>query len=429
MTMSANRELCDLLAPISPEAFFAEYWEQKPLFIKGGPDKVERLFPGGFTTAHLLEAVRQAEADQVRGFRLWAQSLKDRNVPVRSDQIDEILAEGSNIATELPSDRRVARVVAALKAQLQHPGDISYGATLSPAGHGWPLHIDRSINFSIQCEGRKRFVVSEGPVVRWPVGSIGFTEDGEAETFLYNPLPWEEALRVDTSRRLEFEAEPGDVIYWPAGTLHTTHALSERSLTLHAVINHETFLNMFSRFLLSAFVSQPEWRHLPAIPTASLTPGRVPAEAKEFFAARLQEVRDYIDTLSPDSMAFNREWHKVLADPGEMILSYLLPTQTEQSEPAIEPNDMLRLLKYAPMAYTFGIDAEGERSFYLYFANKELSVKGQWVPFLQTLVQQERFVALSATRWAEDGQSYPWETVQAYLQVLVDQGMLEREAR
>src|SRR5262249_24069587 len=151
------------------------------------------------------------------------------------------IAAGSNIATELPSDRRVASFVPALKAQLQHPGDISYAATLSPSGHGWPLHIDRSINFSLQCEGRKLFVVSEEPVLQWPIGSIGFTEDGAAERFLYNPLPGEEALRVDASRLLEFEAEPGDVIYWPAGTLHTTRALSDLSLTLHAIINHETF--------------------------------------------------------------------------------------------------------------------------------------------------------------------------------------------
>ena len=59
----SGRELRDLLDPVSPETFFAEYWERKPLFIKGGIDKLERLFPGGFTTAHFLDAVHEAEAD------------------------------------------------------------------------------------------------------------------------------------------------------------------------------------------------------------------------------------------------------------------------------------------------------------------------------------------------------------------------------
>src|SRR5215475_11272775 len=122
----SGRELRDLLDPISPESFFAEYWERKPLFIKGGLNKLERLFSGGFTTAHFFDAIHEAETNKARGFRLWAQRLKDRQVYIRSDQIESMIAAGSNIATEAPSDRRVAMFVAALKSQLRHPGDISY---------------------------------------------------------------------------------------------------------------------------------------------------------------------------------------------------------------------------------------------------------------------------------------------------------------
>jgi hypothetical protein len=338
-----------------------------------------------------------------------------------------MIAAGSNVATDVPSDHRVAVFVAALKSQLQHPGDISYGATLSPAGHGWPLHIDRSINFSIQCEGRKLFAVSEKPVLQWPVGSIGFTDDGAVESFLYNPMPGEEMLRVDTGRLLEFEAEPGDVIYWPAGTLHSTRALSDLSLTLHFVLNHQTFLDLFSRLLLSTFVRSPEWRHLPTPNPVGSTPGQTPAEVKEFIAARLREAREFVEALNPDSPDFNREWHRLLADTGEAVRAYLLPAPTGQVKQVIEPGDVLRLSKRAPLTYTFGTDAAGERSFYLYFADKELSVSGEWVPFLHTLVQQQRFTAVSATLWSDDGQPYSWETVQSYLQLLRDLGVLECE--
>jgi hypothetical protein len=421
------RELSELLDPISPDTFFAEYWERKPLFIKGGLEKLERLIPGGFTTTHFREAVREAEANQVRGFRLWAQRLKEPNLYIRSDQMGAMIAAGSNIATELPADGRVATLVTALKAQLQHTGDVSYAATLSPAGQGWPLHIDKSINFSIQCEGRKVFVVSDEPVLPWPGGSVGFTDDGFPERFLYNPQPWEEALRVDTSRLREYEAEPGDVIYWPAGTLHTTRSMSDLSLTLHSVLNHETFLNLFSRFLLSTFMSRPEWRHLPAIAGAHRAEGQLPDEVKEFFAARLQEVSEFVGTLNADSLEFNREWHKVLAAPGELILPQLLPPRAEGAKRAIEPDDVFRLSKKAPITYTFGTDAGGERTFYLYFADKELSVSGEWSDFLYNLVRQERFVAGSATTWAQNGPPYDWETLAAYLDVMVDQGILERE--
>src|SRR5262249_12458423 len=194
----------------------------------------------------------------------------------------------------------------------------------------WPLHVDASSNFSIQCHGRKRFVVSEEPVVPWPAGSISFSDDGIAERFLYKPLPSEEGMRVDTSRLIEFELEPGDVIYWPAGTLHTTEALSEPAVTVHSIINHETFLNVFSRFLLSSFMNQSAWRHLPSTPPSDRSDGQVPGQVKEFFAERLREVAQFVEDLSPDSLAFNREWHKLLAAPGALILPYLLPSRAHQ---------------------------------------------------------------------------------------------------
>jgi len=425
--MSGHRELRELLHPISPDMFFSEYWERKPLFIKGGLEKLERLIPGGFTMPHFFSAVREAEASQVLGFRLWIQKFKEPNVYIRSNQMDEMIAAGNNIATDLPSDRRVAKFVTALKAQLRHPGDVSFGATLSPAGQGWPLHVDRSINFSIQCEGKKVFVVSEEPVVAWPSGSIAFSDDGLPERFLFNPLPWEEAIRADPTRLQEFEAEPGDVIYWPAGTLHTTRATSDLSLTLHSILNHETFLNLFSRFLLSNFMGRPEWRHLPAIPAVETTPGQLPNEVKKFFAARLQEMSRFVETLNADDMEFNREWHKVLAAPGELILPQLVHAPAEAEKRSVEPGDLLCLSRMAPVTYTFGTDADGRRTIYLYFADKELSMNGEWFDFLETLVRQERFSAHSATTWKQDGQPYDWESVQAYLQTLLDQGILERE--
>ena len=51
---------------------------------------------------------------------------------------------------------------------------------------------------------------------------------------------------------------------------------------------------------------------------------------------------------------------------------------------------------------------------------------GEWVPFLKTMIAQQRFTAESATTWAEEGK-YPWKVVREYLEALLDQGILERE--
>ena len=43
------------------------------------------------------------------------------------------------------------------------------------------------------------------------------------------------------------------------------------------------------------------------------------------------------------------------------------------------------------------------------------------------MVEKRPFTAESATEWAGDVASYPWESVQEYLQVLLELGLLERE--
>src|SRR5262245_19117202 len=109
----SGRELEALLYPVTPETFEAEYWGHKPLVIKGGLDKLNSLIPGGFTLADFYSATREAEAKRVRRFYLWAQpsytgdGLPDQ-IKIRTDQIEEMLPAGANVATINLSDRRVA---------------------------------------------------------------------------------------------------------------------------------------------------------------------------------------------------------------------------------------------------------------------------------------------------------------------------------
>src|SRR5215510_16533913 len=64
--------LGDLLAPLTPETFTTEYWGRKALFIKGAPDKLQRLFPGGFQRDDLYRAIRKAADKNIAGFEVKA---------------------------------------------------------------------------------------------------------------------------------------------------------------------------------------------------------------------------------------------------------------------------------------------------------------------------------------------------------------------
>jgi hypothetical protein len=416
-TEVSGHELVALLAPITPEVFMAEYWGRKPLLIKGGPDKLRRCIPGGFTADDFHRIVREGAA-------------KNISAPVvaePSNALEAIFVGGRNLALEAIRDPRLATLAAALKTQLRHSGEAYFAASLSQQDNGWPLHVDKASILSFQCEGRKRFVISAQPVVEWPRGSIIFRDDGAVASYLYNPEPWEELERVDLSALIEMTLEPGDILYWPAGTLHATQSLSPTTLNLNLGFHHANFLELITRALEGMLISNPSWRYLLPSSVAS-APGRLPVDVVEFFGARLAELRDTLDAISPEALELNCQWHKLIADPGEEMLACLPLNPVKPGSGPVRRKEILRRSKKAAMTYATGTDQDGDPVFHLYFANREVGVGGEWALFLKTLVEKEWFIAESATKWAGASAQYPWPTVQEYLQVLLDQGILEREA-
>ena len=318
-------------------------------------------------------------------------------------------------------------MAAALKTQLGHLGEAHFAASLSKQDTGWPPHVDKASILSFQCEGSKRFVISSQPVVEWPRGSIVFHDDGTVASYLYNPEPWEEIERVDLSALMEVAMEPGDILYWPAGTLHATQSLSPTTLNLNLAFHHANFLELITRALEGMLISNPSWRHLLPISAVS-APGRLPDDVVEFFAARLAELRDTLDALSPEALELNCQWHKLIADPGEEMLACLPLNPVEPVSRHILRKEVLRRSKKAAMTSAIGTDQDDDPVFILYFANREVCIGGEWAPFLRTLAEQEEFIAESATKWAGAGRRYPWETVREYLETLLAQGFIERAA-
>src|SRR6185436_17405148 len=114
--------------------------------------------------------------------------------------------------------------------------------------------------------------------------------------------------------------------------------------------------------------------------------------------------RDAIGSLSPAGPELNRQWQRSIADPGESTLAILSLGSAPPDPGPVQPWDHLRLSRKAPITHALGTgSSDGEETLDLYFADKEVSVAGEWVPFLKTMVDERRFTAESATTWAGDG--------------------------
>jgi hypothetical protein len=436
MQQATGKELAELLAPVSPAVFRAEYWGRKPLFIKGTTERLARLLPGGFDRAAFCHTVSESAGGNSPQFRLHGGSSARGSVlptpeePVRplytipTGSLEATMAEGDSVIGVNLAHRELLTLALALKAQLQHAGPVGVRATLSPPGAKIGAHFDKTSAIFIHCEGRKWFYISKGPVIDWPRDDAELLADGSAEYNKISPEDWEEVGHIDLSGCTEFVMEPGDVLYLPAGTIHATKALDEHTVGINLHFDHLNLLDLVDRILRNRLQRDPAWRHLPEVTEDGGVPGQLPVAVERFFAERLTELREAVSTLTADGLDLNREWHRLIADPGAANAAVLALTANAPGDRPIRRQDRLRVTGKVPVTVALG-EENGEASLYLYWGDKEVSVSGEWVPFLQNLSQQECFVAETATTWS-GGTPYPWETIREYLQALRDQGLLEQ---
>jgi hypothetical protein len=190
---------------------------------------------------------------------------------------------------------------------------------------------------------------------------------------------------------------------------------------------HGNFFDLIIPMLKSMLLSNPAWRYLPAASLDSAAPGELPADVEQFFASRLEELRDAISALKPGGLELSHDWHKLVADPGRSnVVAMSLEPDKSSGEP-VERRDILCLSKKAPIRCAVGTNRNGGATVHLFYADKKVSVSGEWAPFLRRLVDEESFVAESATNWAGEGNQYAWERVQKNLQVLLNKGILQRK--
>lgn len=216
-----NPTLEALLSPLSPETFFADHWERAPAHLAGDASRallshgqlVDALTSYGGVPERLMIFPEHLDPSLDA-----AKLLGDRA------RLDAYLDAGHPIVWN--SARGVSPAVDALTAALAD----SFGAHVWPniyatgtAGTPFDAHFDAHEVFAVQCDGEKRWWISEVRVNR-PLDA------GAMERTLAFEL---RARRDEALARTAqtFVARPGDVVYLPRGLFH--NASTERGRSLH----------------------------------------------------------------------------------------------------------------------------------------------------------------------------------------------------
>ncbi len=322
-TPRSPEALVRAIAPVEPERFLGEHWEQRPLVVA-------RAEEGRFDE---LLAVRDVErlltetAIRTPGLRLvkagatvvgYATELSWRPEPFTGvADVPRVLAEfdaGATIVLQAlhHSWLPLARYCRHLEAFLGHP--VQANAYFTPRGsQGLPVHHDTHEVLSLQVAGEKRWLVYE-PALELPLKSQRYRS----------------ALGAPGEPVLDVKLRAGDTLYLPRGWLHQALTSENDSLHITVGVNVRTWLDD-ARAALEEHADDLEFRRAatgdeaPAL--AELDPEAAAARARRrlvrtrrpILDGQLSELRA-LDTLGVETKLVRRD--TVIADLDGTTLTF-----------------------------------------------------------------------------------------------------------
>lgn len=265
----------ELLHPITPAQFFAEYWEKQPLLIRAERSRFSGLFSSK-DLGRLLHYLRPSPPEGMKLIKGGQHYSSNWTTPDGAPRLDAVRAawrEGYTIVVNA-MDRLwepLALLASALQEQLHHPVDINLYFT-PPATISASPHFDVMDSFILQVEGSKIWEVHE-PVIHLPLPN----EQAEIAQDHLPPLVLREELRE------------GDLLYLPRGYVHVPKTTITASLHLTVGINVLTWLDLFNA-AVSAAAGDERFRR--ALPPTFLDG---PSDMRERFSELLEALPGHLD--------------------------------------------------------------------------------------------------------------------------------------
>jgi ribosomal protein L16 Arg81 hydroxylase len=240
-----------LIDPVSPDTFFRDYYEKKPLLIEGGdPDKFKCVLTieeidrwlATSTPCHpdvfLVDAARDLPADQY--------SFPNGNPAGRIDlpRAYQLFQSGATISisqlnNQLPGLGALCR---AIEKFTSHPFQTNIYLT-PPNAQGFKTHYDTHDVFVLQVAGTKHWTLNESPV---ELPLHGQNYDAE--------------IHKPGAVTREFTMHAGDVLYCPRGVCHSARATDETSLHITLGLIGRTWADVMVEAVAQACLESPAFR-------------------------------------------------------------------------------------------------------------------------------------------------------------------------
>jgi hypothetical protein len=396
--LDLENQLEQLFHPVSPKAFFARDWERRPRLIRGSSKKFGHV---GFTSEALHKIGRDPAASQV--CKAWVAMQREITVDPRS--IKRHYNAGRSICLSDVHLRHepLRAIVAALKAVLGLAHEIGFACYVSPTRQGIPLHCDRHEVFILQIEGEKEWRYARAPSVEFPLQATQPANPASMERFV--EVHGRRTTRIPGPRDLvRAVLRPGDLLYMPAGTFHSTYAPTH-SLSLSLGCTPRPIASIIGGTIERAFRHHLEWRrNPPPIRTSKRGPT---GEMERLLRGRIRELSRWLSSVDIDEFA--SMWRSHVAD-----FRWEPPAGGPQA--LVDPETQL--------VRVWPVSASGARrggTLEVVAANRIFTVPVRHRRLIDGLGTHARFSADETRRWGRCS----WPTARAFVDLMLQHGIVE----
>lgn len=234
----------DLLAPVRPETFFEQNWENEPLHIQ----RSESSFYENLLTNRDVESaissggLRYPAIQLARDGGFFPAEAFTRNIRSGDDvfagipNLDRIRAEYQSGATiSLPGFHRAWKPLGTLAAAIEEDFDhaVHTNVYITPGNAaGFSPHYDTHEVFVLQIAGSKRWRIHQPPV-----------------SLPHRSQPFDPRSYVPSAPLLEIDLTPGDLLYLPRGFVHTTATSDSFSVHVTLGVTVYTWIELLSDWI------------------------------------------------------------------------------------------------------------------------------------------------------------------------------------
>jgi ribosomal protein L16 Arg81 hydroxylase len=407
-----------MLGTVSPESFHSEYWDRKPLHVRGEAGRFATLYDAAtWQTFEGVDNLKAATQD-ADGFQV--------ETPILREQAGMLFMAGFTICADVSTTPQVAPFLDAFKRAFDLPGVGGAFAKLYASSHGkgFAVHADKHHVFVLQVSGKKLWRYSRTPVVADAMDGLFIGRDGQP--YWTSRRDGDPALRDDGSLvpppdLSTFDSallEPGDMLYLPPGTWHVARA-EGHSIAVSISPDRTTVLDLVTRVVHELFSSRPEWRRDVLAPAGQAPPpGAVAPAVAEQLEARLGELRAAIAGL--DARRLYRLWSRDVAE-AHATEAVAPPAPVGED---IRRSDVFVRATDEPFHFIVAPVPDGdEENCFFYCQGGEWSFPGAARAFLTKLEGCDEVRAEDALAW---DRTLKFQQVREMLATLVAAGVLRR---